>query len=684
MTKLDRIILLFILFAANIAFATNLPLYKVSGESLMLNDFEVGLIIDSNRNLSIDQISQIREMELVNSRFTITSIEEDYWFVFNIENTSTQSIEQIVGFDEAFMESADLYYRSDSGWHYEQNGVKQPINKRVLKNRCPVFQLTLAAGETKTVFLKIHSKFTGVIGVFIADISEFAKQEQLKIMGYWGYFGASIAILLYNLFLLFFIRERLYLYYIINVFCIIIFTFLYSGFSSYLISDVNLFYDLHVSSSVMGFFLTLFTRELLKPQLHKKWIGTVLNAIAWIYAILSVLILVDISYYQLLVVFAMPSMLFLLFTGIYSLRKKTPLTSFYIVAMGAYLLGLFMIAAVTMGWLPFNSVTRYGFLFGSFIELSVFSLALAYRIRLLQEDKIVYQSELIESEKSIKSKLEKQVALRTEDLVHITKKLKASNEELALQIQEKNNVLDALKESELELKAINDSKDKFFSIIAHDLKSPFNSILGFLDLLMDRYGEYNEKQRLEMLQSIHSGANHTYSLLENLLIWSRTQIGKIEYQPQSVELLPIITETIMLFKQYADEKEISIKVETGQIQNVMADRQMVSTIVRNIISNAIKFTHTGGKIHINSAASHENDRMAVVTIQDSGVGVVPENLEKLFCISNGISTLGTNNEKGTGLGLILCKEFVELHGGEIWAESEVGKGCVIHFTIPLS
>ena len=159
--------ILSVFFLLNFAFASEIPIYDIGKENRQLKDFTIGLIVDSNQE-NIDQITQIKEVKLINSRFTITSIEDNYWFVFSIKNSTSETITRIVGFDEVYMETADIYYQTDSGWHHEQNGLSQPMDLREIKNRSPVFYLSINAGETKTVYLKLHSRFDGVVGACVS------------------------------------------------------------------------------------------------------------------------------------------------------------------------------------------------------------------------------------------------------------------------------------------------------------------------------------------------------------------------------------------------------------------------------------------------------------------------------------------------------------------------------------
>lgn len=233
----------------------------------------------------------------------------------------------------------------------------------------------------------------------------------------------------------------------------------------------------------------------------------------------------------------------------------------------------------------------------------------------------------------------------------------------------------------IELIKSNANKDRFVSIIAHDLKSPFNSLLGFSSLLLKNIHTYDITKIEMQVKLMHETINHTYSLLEEILIWARTQLGKIPFEPQKVNFLDICNSTIETLSLSAKNKRIGINYFTAQEINLWADKNMLSAILRNLLSNAIKFTNIGGQINI--YAEYDRSNITVI-VSDNGVGINPSKLSKLWDFAEVYTTEGTAKEKGTGLGLAICKDFVEKHGGTIWVESELGKGSDFKFTIPVS
>jgi signal transduction histidine kinase/streptogramin lyase len=232
-----------------------------------------------------------------------------------------------------------------------------------------------------------------------------------------------------------------------------------------------------------------------------------------------------------------------------------------------------------------------------------------------------------------------------------------------------------------ELYELNASKDKFFSIIAHDLKNPFNTIIGFSEMLKEAIITKDSDDVFKYASMINDSSVQTFRLLENLLEWANSQRGKISFVPVDVNLKDVIAEEFLLLGDLAGAKKIELKSYLYDDLKIRADINMLRTILRNLISNAIKFTHRNGRIVLN-AAVYKN--ILEVSITDNGIGMSREVMSKIFRIDSNMSSRGTDNEKGTGLGLFLCKEFVEKHGGKIWAESQEGKGSTFKFILPLA
>ncbi|NIJ45229.1 PAS domain S-box-containing protein [Wenyingzhuangia heitensis] len=236
-----------------------------------------------------------------------------------------------------------------------------------------------------------------------------------------------------------------------------------------------------------------------------------------------------------------------------------------------------------------------------------------------------------------------------------------------------------LKKSEASLRELNSTKDKFFSIIAHDLKSPFNGILGFSQLLSEQVKNKDYESIEEYAEIINTSSHHSVNLLSNLMEWSMSQTGKMEFYPEYVDIVLMIKSTLDLLKISSNQKSINIQLDMPTNQILYVDKVMIEVVLRNLISNAIKFTPNKGTIHI---YSKENNDCYVFSIIDTGIGIDEKHIDKLFRIDSTYTTEGTNNERGTGLGLILCKDFIDYHKGKIGVKSKLGVGSEFYFSLP--
>lgn len=231
-----------------------------------------------------------------------------------------------------------------------------------------------------------------------------------------------------------------------------------------------------------------------------------------------------------------------------------------------------------------------------------------------------------------------------------------------------------------ELKNLVATKDKFFSIIAHDLRSPFTSFLGLTQIMAEELPNLAMDEVQEIAVSMSKSAANIYRLLENLLQWSQIQKGELPFNPEPVRLKVVLDESIAMVMESAKQKDIEITTSISDDLMVCADNNLLQTIIRNLTFNALKFTHKCGKVRISAKIRQDNN--VEIAIQDTGIGMSPSMMANLFRIDVRINREGTEGEPSTGLGLLLCKEFVNMHGGDIWANSEMGKGSTFYFTIP--
>jgi PAS domain S-box-containing protein len=276
---------------------------------------------------------------------------------------------------------------------------------------------------------------------------------------------------------------------------------------------------------------------------------------------------------------------------------------------------------------------------------------------------------------------EKKLREQAESLKEVNTLLEERQEKIQIQADELNRQASELKLSNKQLEELNATKNKFFSIIAHDLKNPFQAIFGFSELLMRNFEDFEEAQRFELLSMIKTSSESAYNLLENLLQWARTQTDRIKYSPSEINIQDIVEQNIALVKANTDKKSILLRTVNDCHQLIWADFNMINLVIRNILSNAIKFTPNNGIITIGCKQISSNE--SEIYIKDTGIGISKENIKKLFKIDEYFSTTGTSGESGTGLGLIICKEFINKNGGKLSIESELDKGTTFKFTLPI-
>ncbi len=249
-------------------------------------------------------------------------------------------------------------------------------------------------------------------------------------------------------------------------------------------------------------------------------------------------------------------------------------------------------------------------------------------------------------------------------------------EEQKIELQETNQTL---REQHDQLKILNATKDKFFAIISHDLRGSFHAIIGFTDILVDDKNNHLKSEERDLLEEINKSAVHTHKLLENLLTWAQSQTGQLVIKKQYLNIKQLVEGSIQPYLINASTKNINIKLDMADDLMLNLDRNTASTFIGNLVNNAIKFTGNNGGITIRAKELNEAVELRVI---DTGIGMQPDVVEKLFRIEKTVSTKGTNNEAGTGLGLLLCKEFIEKNGGEISVVSTVNKGSEFIVVLP--
>ena len=323
----------------------------------------------------------------------------------------------------------------------------------------------------------------------------------------------------------------------------------------------------------------------------------------------------------------------------------------------------------------FNQIIKNDFLQSSIVMLilyvSAYSIVVYFFVDILEKS-------ILDREKK-----EKMILDQNESLNEVNVLLEERQQQIEEQTEELKVANEQLHETNEKLTELNAMKDKFFSIIGHDLKNPINVIMGFSDILKIRIDNLPVEKRDLYIDNIASSAKKTYQLLENLLDWARSQSGRMTINPENINLVQLINANIILLKERSREKKINMLTDFPEEPSMaLCDSNMADTIIRNLLGNAIKFTRLEGEISVKVAVDKQKKKV-ITSIIDSGIGIPADKIDTMFALDRKYSREGTAGETGTGLGLILCKEFVEKNNGQIWVESVEGKGSTFTFTLPL-
>jgi signal transduction histidine kinase len=313
--------------------------------------------------------------------------------------------------------------------------------------------------------------------------------------------------------------------------------------------------------------------------------------------------------------------------------------------------------------LPESKVVNFSNLFPMLI-LGFLANRIQYRLRF----KLFESNYFLELEKQITSQL-------YDESLEMNKELHQKNEEIEVQKQ-------AIEEKSLTLERLNEAKDKFLSILSHDLKTPFNALVGYSRLLQNEFDTLEVDKQKEYIAVIHNNINRTHRLLDNMLLWAETQIHQYSLKLKPENIYQLIEDTMGVLQQNAKLKQIDLLNLVDKNLRVNADKNIIETVLRNLLSNALKFSNKNGVVEVKALELPEinGKKLVKIIVSDNGVGMSPDKQAKLFNIKEKVSTKGTENEAGTGLGLLICKELVERHGGEISVESIENNGSRFSFT----
>lgn len=646
---------LFLIFGFNLySEETNESTILFQNESdLLLVGKQTYFLEDKDGKLSITDIlkPEIRNQFQLNQKsiFTHKPTNSAFWIKLNIENQSGKDAWLELG--STFLWTIDYYAERNGKYELvtETGSLLPETNKSYPTN---LFWLPLGSlNQKRTIYARIYTQRPIAVPIQIGSILSLSSNRTKQDFLISGFVGLMSVMFLYNLFLFFVTRDKLYLFYIGYVFFAIptiLYTHNYPFFNSIFNENVSRFLNSHpfVWVNIPFIFICFFAIRFLnlseKPYVRKIQLGLSFYTIMAIAALDFLSLLPHSNLVRPSQTLSLVGLVysFSISSYIWRIEKKTN-ARFFCFAWFWVILGLILYVFTMNGVIEYNFWSRNAVVFGLGMEALMFSLALGDRINTMRDENFL----LVKNQNQV---LERKVSERTQ-----------------------------------ELENLNATKDKFFSIIAHDLRNPFAGIMGLSEIMESELLEdkkETESDFLKYTQMIFASSQAGLSLINNLTQWAKSQIGEIIISPQNISLKFLLFNTIPIIKGNAFNKNIVIEQDLTDQDIVFADEALCSTILRNLLTNAIKFTHPGGKIIVSTI---RKEKFLEISVSDTGVGIDPKNLEKIFRIDSKFSSLGTEKENGTGLGLILCKEFVEKQGGAICLHSETGKGTTFTFTLPL-
>ncbi|TLX75346.1 hypothetical protein E9993_10650 [Labilibacter sediminis] len=629
----------------------------------------VQILEDKEGIYSINEVaSKELSHKFISSKKSIINFgytESIHWLKFTLQNITTDSL--LLEIAHASLPIADIYYKNKEGdFSSIKGGYRIPMNEKNIIHHYQIFPLHKGNSE---FYIRVLSN-SHPLPLRIWKHKSYNVRTYSQRLIYGFYFGFMLFVIITNIFFFFSLRNRIYLFYAFVVMIYICYaSMVMDGFILYLFPKLDMMFW-YVTIPTIG--VAVQTAYCLTFLEAKKYVRKVNKVVKYVigYFIMYLLLRPFIPFTLVLAlntVHALMSFFIMGYVGVRVGKKGNRMGYYYAIAYGIYFTLVVIEAIYIQTGTPPYFLGLSHVAFATLIEAFILSYLLSKRSEWERADsereKLLAQEALFKTVQENERIVTEQNVILEEKVAKRTQSLNEANKELGFAIA---------------------TKDKFFSIIAHDLKSPFNSLLGMSDLLVNGYDNYTEDDKKKYLKVISTGLVNTHDLLDNLLLWSQSQRGSIAFIPEKICLSDLLKETLSYLKQHSESKDITL---TNNIKNgtyVNGDRNMLMTILRNILTNSIKFTSKGGKVHVDLIEDPDDDKADFLTVAicDNGIGISHDRQDKLFKLSTNVSTNGTNNESGTGLGLIICKEFVERHGGKIWVESEPGKGSSFCLTIP--
>jgi signal transduction histidine kinase len=622
--------------------------FEVKGNIGHWRDATHKLTLDDVKNIKFDSLPVTKSPNFGFDRAT-------HWFKLNITNESKNQ-DWLLEIAYAPLDIIDFYILTDSSLvpEHKVSGDRLAISTRDVPHRHPIFSFSIAPGESRTVYLRLSTISSVQLPVTIwRPINFYTTSFNVQIVNGFFY-GGMILMLLYQLFLFFSMRDRITFYYVLTLLSMVNIVALFQGYTfRYLYPEHPGLNDIFAMFTGPAFVVssTFLTRSFLNLKKFSPLLDNLMltNMLMNILTGLSMFIFFPHVSYEYHHYFILIHCILALSSAGFCFYKNYRSARYYLMAWVTVLIAAVFFTISNLGFIPGYMSTNYsGLMIGSIFQMLFISFALGDRWNILRkENQLAKELELKRGQEE-NERLEREVQLRIEE------------------IQQKNG----------KLEEVNRVKDKLFSVVSHDIKGPLGSLQLALSLL--KSGDVSKDEFENLAKALEVRFVQTTEFIENLLQWATLQLKGETYEPSYLDLAKIAEETVTLLEADYRRKNITIKNNLHHSLQAFADLNMIRSVLRNLLTNAIKFTGTDGTITVNAMRT---DQQVILSVTDTGVGISISHQHRMFTLGS-VTTPGTKEEKGTGLGLLLCKEFVEKNGGRIWFESEVGKGTTFYFSLP--
>lgn len=586
-----------------------------------------------------------------------------------------------------------LYLQRHEGTTVLETGHFVRLQKRDTPHPKAVFRIRLQPGEELNALLKMNTdnryRLPAQFQAQLKPLETHQQDNERRMLIQGLFFGIILVMAFYNLALFMAVRDISYLYYVLSIIGIGFYFFFYYGFSLQSIwqnSPVWNAYSFALIVPLTNMMRIMFTKTYLHTRETLPWMNRFLNLL---FILCFVPIVVGLLAYQLELPWYELSidlvgitgtvvLLCMLGAGVLTyLRGYTP-ALFFIVANILFVLGANMFIIKEMHLVEDSLFTRYAVQFGVIAQVVLFSLGLAYRLKKARQEAAAHALAMARLEHEKETERKQLVEKQKEELEEKVRERTAALQDKTGELQ---STILKLQESEEGLQQLNKIKDKLFSVISHDLRGPVATLDSFINIISNHASRISEEEMGKLSGKTRESVHNLSFLLDNLLSWSRTQMGTLSFQAEPLALHAIVEKNIELYTQNAENKKLTLLSDIPKELRASGDQGMTDFIIRNLLSNAIKFTPVYGTIKILARVEGEE---LVISISDTGMGMSAEQIEKVLDPDNTYSTPGTAREKGTGLGLMLCQEFLQLQHSQLQLVSQEGSGSCFSFRLPLA